>query len=126
EDGRLDEIPFLADALAAGQHLGAALAARVDVAHDAVELLLADLRALRGGGVEGIADFGLLHFLEHAIDKLIVHLLLDKQARAGAAALALVEEEGEVRALDGGIQIGIGEDDVGTLAAQLERDALEG
>src|SRR6202008_770582 len=49
----------------------------------------------------------------------------DKETRAGAAALALVEEEGEVRAFDGFVHIGVGENDVGALAAELERDALE-
>ncbi len=51
--------------------------------------------------------------------------VLDEQPAAGTAALALVEEQAEVRALDGGVEIGVGEDDVGALAAQLEADALE-
>ena len=52
-------------------------------------------------------------------------LLLDEQAAAGAAALALVEEQAEVGPLDGGVEVGVGEDDVGALAAQLQADALE-
>ena len=67
----------------------------------------------------------LLDFLDHLLDELVVDLLLDEEAAAGAAALALVEEEGEVRAFDGRVEIGVGEDDVGALAAELERDALE-
>ena len=49
----------------------------------------------------------------------------DEQPRAGTAALALVEEQAEVRAFDGRIHVGVGKDDVGALAAQFQRDALE-
>jgi hypothetical protein len=37
----------------------------------------------------------------------------------------LVEEEPEVRQLDGGVDVGVREDDGGRLAAQLERHVLE-
>ena len=37
----------------------------------------------------------------------------------------MVEEQAEVRAFHGFIQIGVGEDDVGALASELERDALQ-
>src|SRR3954468_18875631 len=46
ENCRLDEVALLADALAAGEHVGAAFSAGFDVAHHLVELLLADLWAL--------------------------------------------------------------------------------
>ena len=52
-------------------------------------------------------------------------LLLDIDARAGAAALALVEEEPEEGALDCRVDIGIGKDHVRAFAAELEADALE-
>ena len=52
-------------------------------------------------------------------------LVLDEQPAAGTAALALVEEQAEVRAFDGGVEVGVGEDDVGALAAQFQADALE-
>ena len=107
------------------KQLGALLLAGVDVAHDAVELLLRHLRPLRRVGVERIADLLRLGLFQHLLDELIVDLLLDEQPAAGAAALALVEEQAEVRSLDGGVEIGVGEDDVGTFAAQFQADALE-
>ena len=48
-----------------------------------------------------------------------------KSRRPGAAALPLVEVEAEVRPVDGRVEVGVGEDDVRALAAQLEGDPLE-
>ena len=48
------------------------------------------------------------------------HALLHEQTRAGAAALAMVEEDRAGGAGDGGVDVGIGEDDVGGLAAQFQ------
>ena len=55
--------------------------ARVDVAHDLVELRLADLRALRRLGIERIADLAALRVLvEHLLDELVVNLLSARTA----------------------------------------------
>ncbi len=45
--------------------------------------------------------------------------------RAGAAVLSGVVEEGHGSGRRGGLQVGVGEDDVGTLAAEFEGDPLE-
>ena len=52
-------------------------------------------------------------------------LLLDVQARAGVAALAVVEEDRVGRARDRRLQVGVGVDDVGRLAAELQADLLQ-
>ncbi len=49
---------------------------------------------------------------------------VEDQPRAGDARLALVVEDGERGAVDGRLDVGVGEHDVGALAAQLELDAL--
>ena len=59
------------------------------------------------------------------LDELVVDSLLHEQPAAGAAALALVEVEAEHRARHGGVEVGVGEDDVRALAAELEGDPLE-
>ena len=85
-----------------------------------------DLRALRRRpGRTDRRPCGVLAFLQHLLDELVVDLLLDEEPAAGAAALALVEEQAEVGALDGGVEVGVGEDDVRALAAQLQADALQ-
>ncbi len=119
-----NEVALLADALAAGHQLGALLLAELDVVEDLVELLLRDLGALLGLGIERVADHAALGLFGQPLDEFVVDLLLDEQPAAGRAALAAVEVDGVERSVDGGIQIGVGEDDVGALAAQLERRAL--
>ena len=48
--------------------------------------------------------------------------LLDVEARSGAAALAVIEEDGAGRSGDGVVEIGVFENDVGRLAAEFERN----
>ena len=98
--------PLLADALAAGDELGALLLAEVDVAENLVELLLRNLRALLGGGIERIADLALLGLLGQPLDELLVNLLLDEQSAAGGAALAAVEVDGVEGAGDRLLHVG--------------------
>ncbi len=63
--------------------------------------------------------------LGQLLDHRVVDLLLHEQPAARAAALALVQEEAEHGPVDRRVQVGVGEDDVGTLAAELERHSLE-
>lgn len=56
----------------------------------------AHLRALLGAEQEGVPNGPLLGPLNAPLQELLVDVLLDKGPRAGAAALALVEEESEV------------------------------
>src|SRR5262249_16436534 len=75
--------------------------------------------------VERVADGAVLGAGDGFFHEFVVYLFLDEGARAGAAALALIEEQSEVRTLDGLIHVGIGENNVGTLAAKFQTDALE-
>ena len=125
EDGGLDEVADVAVAAATGGDGGAGLLALVDVAHDAIELELRDLGSLEGLWVEWVTDLVCLCARLEAGDELVVDALLDVDAGAGAAALAVVEEDAEVDPGDGVLDVGVVEDDVGGLAAQLEGDLLE-
>src|SRR5581483_11674 len=58
--------------------------------------------------------------------ELVVDRALDEQPRPGEAHLALVAEASRHGPVEGGLQIGIGADDVGRLASQLERELLQG
>lgn len=88
KDGGLDEVALVAVALTTRHHSRALLLARLDVAHDALVLQLADLRALECLRVERVADLVLKSPLLEGLDELVVDALLDVDARAGAAALA--------------------------------------
>lgn len=125
EQGRLDVVTLVTVTLTTELHLGTALLAVVDVLHDAVELELGDLRTLEGVGGEGVTDLVLGGTLTEAGNELVVDVLLDQQARAGAAALAVVEEDTKVGPGDGVVNVSVIEDDVGRLATQLQSDILE-
>lgn len=60
------------------------------------------------------------------VQQLVLDRLLDQEARARAADLALVEEDAGDDAFDGLVDRGVVEDDVGALAAQFEGDLLVG
>ena len=63
--------------------------------------------------------------LDEPAHHLVVLVAVDEQARAGVAGLAAVVVDRLVGALDGLLEVRVGEDDVGRLAAELERHALE-
>ena len=123
--GGLDEVAFVAHAVAARQELRLLLLTGVDVAHHLVELVLIHLRPLFGVLIEGIADGALLRARDALVYKLVVALLLDVQPRTSAAALPLVEEQRKVSTFDGFIHVRVGEHDVGAFSAQLQRNALQ-
>ena len=62
---------------------------------------------------------------DQPVDELVVDALLDQQPRAGRADLAGVQEHGRQGEVQGDLEVGVGEDDVGVLAAELERDLLD-
>src|SRR5579863_4728004 len=125
ENRRLDEISFGADAVAAREEFGLVLLARFDIAHHYIELIAVHLRSLFGVLVERISNRARLRASDALCDEFVVALILDEQPRPGAAALPLVEEERLMRAFDGLVHIRISENDVGTFATELERDAFE-
>ncbi len=62
--------------------------------------------------------------LDQGVDERVVDRLLDQEPRAGGADLARVQEDRGQRVVEGDLEIGVGEDDVGVLSAELQRDLL--
>ncbi len=126
---RLHEIALreraLGEAAAAGKCRGALLLSDVEIAGDAVHLLLRHQRPDLGVGIEAVADLQLLAELGDAADEFVIDLLLDEQARAGAADLPRIGEHGHRGSRHRRIEIGVGEHDVRRLAAELKRNPLE-
>ena len=75
--------------------------------------------------IERVADLHAPGELGHPRDDLVVDRGLDEQARARLARLPGRIEDRPGRARDRVVEIGVGEDDVRALAAELERHALE-
>jgi hypothetical protein len=92
---------------------------------DAAQLFLAVHRADVGVLVHRVADAERgeadLEFLGDFLDD----RFLNKETRAGAADFALVEVDAVDDALDGLVDGGVLEDDVGRFAAEFEGEALE-
>ena len=129
EDGRGEVVAALVagdgHALAAGGQLGPLLLADAHVALDPLQLLGRDQRAHVGGGVGGRADGDPLGDVDQAGHHLVVDRPGHQQPAAGGADLALVEEDRVGGAVGGQLQVGVVEQDVGRLAAQLQQDLLD-
>ena len=106
--------------------LGALLLPARDELLDLLELLLRVDRADVGVLVERIADAQRRQPPLQLLDQRLVDRLLDEQARAGAADVALVEVDPVDDPLDGLVERRVVEDDVRGLAAELERQLLAG
>lgn len=125
ENGRLDVVTLFTMARSTSDHLGAGLLTLIDVSHDPVKLHLRDLGTLERLRVERVADLVFLRALLEERQELVIDGFVHQDTRAGGTALAVVEVDTQVDVLDGVVQIGVGKDDVGRLAAQLEGDFLE-
>ncbi len=125
EDGGLNEVALVTVTLTTMLDLGASLLAGLDVAHNAVELKLADLRALEGVLLEWVTDNVLGCSGPECLNELVVDAGLDVDSGASTAALAVVEEDTEVDPRDRVLNVGIVENNVGRLAAELKGDLLQ-
>src|ERR1700730_8936943 len=92
---------------------------------DAVVLVLADqwshFRITIEGGTE-LYGFGLRG---HGIDKFLVDRLLYKNTAARGTDFALINEDAEERAVDGGFKIRVGKENVGRFSAEFESYAFD-
>src|SRR3954470_3791031 len=126
EHRRREPVPLLRQPARGLIDLGALLLAGRDELLDLLELLLrvdrADVRVL----VERVADAQRREPALQLVDDRLVDRFLDEQARAGAAHMALVEVDAVDDALDRLVERGVVEDDVRSLAAELERQLLAG
>ena len=95
-----------------------------DVRRDLVAVPGADEGAGLGLLVERPAEPDQLRPLDEGVDERVVDRLLDDQARAGGADLAGVQEDRGEGVVEGDVDVGVREDDVGVLAAELEGDLL--
>ena len=102
---------------------GCALAdAQLDQFVDTLALTLGHNRPHVDGFVERIADAERLHAPFEPAFKVDGDALIDEQTGAGTTDLALVEPYGVDYPFNGGIEIGVGEDNERRFAAELERE----
>ena len=78
------------------------------------------------GLVERVADAEAVHPAFELVVEAGGDAFLHEEARAGAADLALVEPDRIDEAFDGGVEVGVVEDDVGGFAAELQGEGFAG
>ena len=93
-------------------------------------MTLANCCALASGPIsvglfERVAEDDLARPRRHALDQLVVDVLVDDQPRAGHAGLAGGGEHARDHAVGGGFEVRIGKDDLRRLAAELQRHPRE-
>ena len=82
-------------------------------------------RAHLGRLVARVGDDDAAHGRLEVLHEPVEHAALHEDPAAGAAVLAGVVEDAVGRARRGELEVGVGEDDVGALAAELEGDPLD-
>ena len=123
----LAEVARQVVASAAGEQLGAFLAADVDVAQDLLQLLARGLRADHRRRIERVALDDRLGPGDRPLHEAVIDRLVDQRAARAGADLALVEGEHH-EALDRLVEVivvlghDVLEEDVRGLAAELQRD----
>ena len=111
--------------LAAEHDLGAFTARALDERVHALAVGLGDQRAHLRLGVQRVAHLDLAGLLGERDDELVVEPLLDEDPRARLAALAGRVVDRPDRARDRRVEVGVREDDVRALAAELQRQPLD-
>lgn len=133
EDGGLNEVALLAMSLASVVDGGAVLLAGLDVAHDTLVLDVRDLGSLVNVAAEGVTHADRSRLLSEALEEFVVDARLDEDTGSSAARLTVVPAASKVSLsniaaarysqdtvrspVDSLVQVGIVEDDVGTLAS---------
>ena len=124
DDRRGVEVPRPVDDRAAGDPLGAGGRAVHEPAH-AVELRGRDERTHLGVLGRRVADGELLDRGGERGDEVVIDLRPGEHARGRGAVLARVPVARDLHAFDGGLDVGVVEDEHGSLAAELQMQALE-
>src|SRR6185312_6419750 len=126
DDSGVDVVPPVSGRVSAGRHCGALLASRLQVSENPITLLLRYEGAHLGTLIESGPYHDVSRSIAHALDDSVEDLELYEEARAGHADLAGVEEH-RLRGAGGhGLRIHVRQHDDRRLAAELERDALQG
>ena len=84
-----------------------------------------DQRTHEHVGIVRPADADARRDVGDELDEAVVHRAFDEDPAAGAAVLSGVVEHRARHACRGRLEVGVGEHDVGALAAELERDPLQ-
>ena len=128
ENRGLHEIPGAAVVIvgsAASEELGPFAAGTLNVVEDFFLVCPGDERTHFRGFLHPWADDDFLGGGGQSGKEIVCKTPLEEQAGAGATDLALTGKNREKRIFQSAVVVGVGEDNIGTLATELERDFFE-
>ena len=113
QDGRLNEVSFLAALVATGDRLRALRETGFQITANAIHLFDRDQRPHLRVCIKPRPDSDLLRFFGHAFYHLVKYSLFHVQSRTGTATLSMIEEDGTGSTGNGDVHVGIFEHHVG-------------
>ena len=122
KNSRLNVEALREGSVASSHDLCALRLPELDVAHDAFELNVIDLRPLLRACVKLRTNFDGIGQGSGLRDKGVVDGFLNEETAAGAAALAVVQEKAYVGGHDGLVQVSVLKNNEGGLATELKGD----
>jgi len=125
ENGGLNEESISVNSFASDDKFSAGLLADVNVAHDFIGGGLRDLRSHKRALLVPGTNWHLAGQGDESVDKSIVGVLLHQHAGRLDTELTRVAESLLVGVQSGFVQIGVVEDNEGTLSAELKSDSLD-
>ena len=125
QDGRLNEVSFLAALVATGDRLRALRETGFQITANAIHLFDRDQRPHLRVCIKPRPDSDLLRFFGHAFYHLVEYCLFHVQSRAGTAALSVIEKDGTGSPRNCDVHVGVFEHHVGGFAAQFQRHSLK-
>mmetsp|Transcript_61958 Transcript_61958/g.192361 ORF Transcript_61958/g.192361 Transcript_61958/m.192361 type:complete len:371 (-) Transcript_61958:220-1332(-) len=125
EDCGLNEVARVGCACAASQNFGAFSLALLNVPHDLVKLYLVHDGTLHRVRRCGVPDLPTLGGLGRRGRELLIDVLMHEEPRTGAAALAMVQEEPNVRGRNRLLDVRVRQHDQRRLTTQLQRNLFQ-
>ena len=125
QDRRAEEVAGPVRRAAAGHDPGAGPDRLVDQRGDARDRLVVDQRTDVDTVVLAATEPEGAHPLAELLGELLGHRLLDEEPVRGRAGLAHVAHLGDHRAVDGRVDVGVGEHEERGVAAELHADPLQ-
>jgi len=99
---------------------------RLEISADSIQLFGGNQRTHIGGIVLTGSNLDLLRLLRHSVHYFVENAVLDIQTRACAAALPVIKEDSAGGPGNRCVEINVGENNVGRLTAQFERNFFSG
>src|SRR4029077_3394905 len=125
QNGRLYEIAFVAVATSTSHGLGTFGKSGLEESANPIQLLGRNQRTHFGGGIHARSNIDFAGMVGNAFDDFVENTVLDVETGTGAAALSVIEEDGAGCARNRGVDVHVGEDNIGRLSTKFQRNFFQ-